>query len=449
MNKKSCRMGVFLLGWLLGFTGSASPAEKMEDFTAYQHQKLSKHEERFAEIRTNHPDDLSLEKFCQRLSLIEEVTRCLIQQFEAAKSSSLTDLLGDMVPGSPSSSVSSRTAATMMPAREIVRFYQESFQESLPLPDLPEAEIQILRDYYAAAAQAAGSYIAERGQAVIIMPDQNGREVMELCLVIPFLHVPDADWSKQQIQQLPQAMQGPSYWQMMEEFALSLQRPFTAYFFALQQRGPDQNIDYLSYLQATAEKLIHTQGYYPALCCLREGIAQADQNENQTFPVAITLHFRYAEVLNQIGHAQLAAEEMKTFLNRYPDHSNYGKAAMLRVKYLYEAGLYAEILQEGSSYLSQENCQTYLPQILYICWVTSRRENQQETTEEYQEKFLEQFPEHPLGADMYFASAMSALAASDYPEAERLLEIIEYRYPQSKILGKAKEIQERIKKISQ
>jgi hypothetical protein len=39
---------------------------------------------------------------------------------------------------------------------------------------------------------------------------------------------------------------------------------------------------------------------------------------------------------------------------------------------------------------------------------------------------------------------MQALAASDYPEARRTLEFIQYRYPSSPLLAKVKEIQSKL-----
>ena len=57
---------------------------------------------------------------------------------------------------------------------------------------------------------------------------------------------------------------------------------------------------------------------------------------------------------------------------------------------------------------------------------------------------LERFA--PLAADMYFSSAMTALASSDYSEAARLLEIVQYRYPESRLQGRVSQIQLRLQK---
>ena len=117
---------------------------------------------------------------------------------------------------------------------------------------------------------------------------------------------------------------------------------------------------------------------------------------------------------------------------------------MLTLKYLYEAKQFDQVAKESAKYRADTRSEAYLPQILYISWVTHRREGNAETAEKLQEMFLKKFPQHPLGADMHFSSAMSALANGNYAEALRLLEIVEYRYPKSRIASKVKKLQERL-----
>ena len=66
-----------------------------------------------------------------------------------------------------------------------------------------------------------------------------------------------------------------------------------------------------------------------------------------------------------------------------------------------------------------------------------------------EKQFLNRFPKHPLGADMHFASAMTALAGGNYAEALRRLEIVEYRYPKSRLIGKVKKMRQRLEKTAQ
>jgi tetratricopeptide (TPR) repeat protein len=189
--------------------------------------------------------------------------------------------------------------------------------------------------------------------------------------------------------------------------------------------------------------MITDREYHAGIHCLKVGIELAEQEKREE--QAIDLHLQLADVLNNAGHAPLAAEEIKQTLDKYVKSSEYGKVATLRLKYLYEAGQFDKILEEAPTYQADERCKPYLPQIIYISWVAHRRENKLAEADKLQKDFLEKFPEHPLAADLYFAAAMTALAKSDYEEASRLLEIIQYRYPKSKIIDKAKQIQERLK----
>src|SRR4051794_39939276 len=113
---------------------------------------------------------------------------------------------------------------------------------------------------------------------------------------------------------------------------------------------------------------------------------------------------------------------------------------MLRLKYLYVAHRFRDAAREAATYDADKRCKPYLPQILYLEWLTLRRLDRASDAKRAQATFFERFPENPLGADMYFADAMTAVAASDYDEALRQLEMIEARYATSKLIPRVKEI---------
>ena len=141
-------------------------------------------------------------------------------------------------------------------------------------------------------------------------------------------------------------------------------------------------------------------------------------------------------------------QEVKRLLESCPASADRGKGVLMRLKYLYEAKQFDTLIQEAPAYESDDLCKPYLPQIFYLRWVSYRQLNQPQDAQKIQDAFLTRFPEHPLGADMHFASAVTALAASNYPEAQRLLDIIPYRYPQSKLLPKVKDMQKRLTNLS-
>jgi hypothetical protein len=117
---------------------------------------------------------------------------------------------------------------------------------------------------------------------------------------------------------------------------------------------------------------------------------------------------------------------------------------MLRLKYLYEGKRLPDVVNEATNFKQDAQCAPYLPQILYIAWVAERRLGTDGNEKKWRDEFLARFPDHPLGADMYFASAMSALAAGEYEQSLHLMDFIERRYPNAGIIDKVHELKQRL-----
>jgi hypothetical protein len=261
--------------------------------------------------------------------------------------------------------------------------------------------------------------------------------------------VPDEQWSAHDIESLPDWMRSPENLRVIEDFALRVRRPFTAYQTALYGHSQDKNNQeaapaYSDYCLKAAGRMEGIREYHAGMCCLRVGIKQAESEGNSR--AAVALRFKLADVLETTGHTPLSAEEMKSVLGKYPKSDDWGKAALLRLKYLYSAGILAQVVREAPRYQADERCARYLPQIIYVSWVTNRREAHAEEADKLQKLFLKEFPDHPLAADMHFASAMAALAAGDYKEAQRLLDIIGKQFRRSAVFKQAMEIRDRLAK---
>jgi outer membrane protein assembly factor BamD (BamD/ComL family) len=125
----------------------------------------------------------------------------------------------------------------------------------------------------------------------------------------------------------------------------------------------------------------------------------------------------------------------------------FGRAAMLRMKYLYEANRFAAILDEAPPLRDDARCKLFVPQILYLQWVSHRREGQTDQAASVMRTFLDAYPTHPLGADMQFAAAMALLSEGDYAGASQALDRIEYRYPDSALIPKVRQLQARVRKL--
>ena len=437
---------VLLFVFLLAADQASAATYDTEQFEARKRRALAPLAAQMSRIVESHRDDPAFELFLKRLKLIDEVSLHLIGSFQQTKSSTLDDILTDVVP-LPRDAAANPQA--LMNAGDLIAQYKDPFAAGLPLPSVDRDDMEFLRKYYDASTRAAMSYVADRGRVFAAIDEERAAGILQLCLVMPFLHIPDETWSIEEVTSLPEWMRSSRNLRSAEDFALLMRRPVTAYQMAVCRRAqepsePTGELTYVAYLKQAAERMIEKREYHAGIHCLRVGIERGRETEKTE--VIVALRFQLAEVLSRAGHSQLSAEEIKHILDDHPESPEWGKAAMLRLKYLYDAAQFDRIIEEFNGYRHDDRCVKYLPQIVYITWVTYRRGSNTAEADRLKDFFLEKYSRHPLAADMHFASAMTALAASDYDEALRSLEIIEYRYPRSRIARKAKEIRRRLEK---
>jgi TolA-binding protein len=424
----------------------ALAAANTEDFAAYKRRILAPLEAAYAKVAAEHGRDPMLNALQERLKQIDAATELLLARVRTLEASSFENMLSDRT---RPASVSPRAKNTMS-ASEIYLEYAADFGASLRRFQLPEEATKTLVSYYTASLNASRDYVAKRCRSGVAS-GKPSTELLQLAVVLPFLQVSDERRTAGEIASLPTWMQEPGALETLESFALSIRRPLTAYAFANQRKPAaersSRQVGLPAYLRAAAERLLEGREYHAALHCLKTATDLAEK-ENRAGEVA-WLRFRRAEVLATVGYSNMAAAEVQQLLERYPKSDSYSRAAMLRLKYLYESDQFPAAIEESSRYCVEERVKPHLPQMLYIRWLALRRVNRLEEAKKVQNAFLEQFPDHPLAADMLFASAMAALATSDYPETLRLLDLIEYRYPNSKLLPKVKELQQRLQSSSQ
>lgn len=425
----------------------ASAADTAKDFEAYEQAALASLQPEFDRITSAHADDPAVQMFQRRIKTVRRLGKELTASFGSVKSSAFDDLLRDVVPAPPRSAPPGQ-AQSMIAATAILAEYQPLFAEAVPTPQVTPAELKVLRTYYDTAVTAAASFIAERGRIVAAINEDAEREIIELCAVVPFLHVPDEHWSEQHLKRLPKWMRAADPLAKLEHLALRVDRLNTAYHCAHFDESaaakPGDKPDYLDYLEAAAVQMADAREYHAAIRCYRESVERAAADDDSKH--AAELRFKFARLLGKIGHPPLAADEMTNVMAQAPDDITFAKAAMLRLKYLFEARQFDDIMAEAPALIEDEKSASYRPQIIYITWVTNRRKDKHDRADRLQQQFLKRYPKHPLAADIYFSTAMTALAAADYAEAARLLEIIQYRFPDSSLQKRVKEIQERMQK---
>ncbi len=335
------------------------------------------------------------------------------------------------------------STAKPVEALKLMADNQAALSSPLPLPG-GDADQKLLLTYYDTALAAIKKVILSRAQENA--RDKEMAEIQRLAFVLPLLHCTD-ETGDREVEQVPAWLKRPDTAAVLEEFALNFRRPLTAYVLSklatpagAAEKDPNA---YVNYVEKAADKALRSKDYPGGLQLLNaasQSAALANLSDRY-----MELRFRIAEVNSATGATRKAIEELEQIKRAAPVDQVYGKAAMLHLKYMYGAGNFKQILIDTLAYRNDKRCESYIPQILYISWLASQRIDGGDS-EALQNEFLERFPEHSLGAEFYFSSAMKSLAASNYDEALRILQFIESRYPGSALISRVKDISQRLSK---
>jgi len=424
---------------------ASAKAGQADRYAAHMAKSLAESKAEVEAALAKYSDRAEVKEYGQRLALIDKAALALIERIDKVKSEALARMLRDKPKVEP---VGEAQVAKSVGSGDAVRIYSEfsdEFAKPVALRDIPDEEKGLLQRHYASSFAAAKQYVARVGASAAALQSEAEREVLEPCAVLPMLATPDSAWTVKDVDGLPKWMIKRQALRSLESLAVSIPRPLTA--LAMAQRATARTwtpAEKCNYLAGNLQRLIASHSHYAAkLWCqalikLAEKLGVGQQ--------ATEARCQMAQLHEKSGSPLLAAMEAKSAMDTWPKSPAWGKAATLRLKNLYAARRFKQVNEEAEKYIADKRAKSYLPQVIYISWVARRRQGETKAAAQLQKKFLEQFPEHPLGADMYFASAMGSLADGDYDEASRLLEIVEYRYPNSKSAVKAKELQERLAK---
>jgi hypothetical protein len=393
-------------------------------------------------ILAAHAKDPALAGIANRLNVIDKLTESILDDLRAHQSLFLDQSLAMLGGADASDSKTPR----LIGADKISQRYQAAFSAS-PISGGPgNADREVLNRYLTTAASALTLLIQSHGQRCLSVVGVDQAEIVRLSFILEMLAAaPDRDL-RLPSPALPSWMSRRKDLQIIQQFAVESLRPRVAY--ALE-RGmsattapADPSAAYISFVEAQADAMLRAAKFDAALCCLRDGLAVAVLIKDQS--QIAQLHFRIAEVLESTASASVAADEMVKLRSIAESPDNFGRASMMRLKYLLEAGEDRELLSEALADLKEPRCDTCLPQIIYSAWLACRRSGDPDSALPWMKQFLDRFPLHPLAAQMYFAAATDALAAGNAEAAIRLLQFIKYRFPQSKLIDRVGQLEVRV-----
>ena len=358
-----------------------------------------------------HRDDPHLQQFQLRLKTIARLSEQLATSFAALREKAFDSLLDDVDDASaaaaarPTSSQTSPPA--LMSASALIDEHRRTFATPLQAPDLPASDLKLLRTYYHQSVTAMADHIAAEGELVDSVDPETGRQVIELCLVVPLLHYGDQQWSTERVGRLRAWLKRERPLAALELFALKVRRPQTAYALyqarnkarktdeqpgeaakakamtdpaatdasrnatATNQRETRPTDSLVDYLSMAAGRLIDQQAFHTALFCLKTAITEATRQG--LTDKAAALGTQTAALLDQLGHPQAAADEMAKLAAAAKAPADYARAITLRIKYLFRAEAYSQLNKEAAEHLADPRTSAYTPQIIYLHWLSHRR----------------------------------------------------------------------------
>ena len=399
----------------------------------------------YVKIAERHARDPGMRTFQQRISAIHAVFGDLGAALDRHTARSLNLLLTE-VTGVSADSRQRQDDEIILIATELYHQHYKLLSAPMARLDVTLEELKILQDYHDSLFDYAQQEIRSRAGLIAAIDKEHEQYVLKLCIIPAFLQVADEQWSVQHVLALPEWMSQAIALRTLETFALRTRRINTAYVFACHNDSEKRAGDYLSYVQSAASDLVNARAYSPAIHALRVaiGLAGSDQEQDRIAP----LYFQLAGVLDMTGHTARAAEQLEPLIDSSAKPQVGGKAALLRLKYLHEAALYDAVLADSERFQKLSTCQTYLPEILYITWATHKRRKNNPEAFRVLNTFLDRYPAHPLGADLYFSSAIDALVDAEYEEVLHLLDRISSGYPDCRLMPQIANMRERVERLA-
>jgi len=408
--------------------------------TAIRQSGCKQYQSDFDRVVAAHADDPMVRWARQRLTAIDSAADAVLGDLRLHHSAFLDQTLATV----ERPSAEDEDAPRLIGAAQITENYRAAFSGLSSATALKSADRTILEEYLKVAALTQASFIQSHARACMSDVSVDAPEIIRLAFVLELLTSDQNQDFSAPSPPLPEWMSHPKQLRLLQTFAIESAYPRIAFALAHETSATapaDASTAYVSFLKQQTDALLRTAKYDVALVCLRDAITVA-RSEKQNGQ-AIQLSFRAAEVLETADGAQAAADEIARLRSSCAEPGDYARASMLRLKYLHEAGQHDILLAEASADLAEPRCEGYLPQIIFIAWMSARQQGGADV-ESWKKRFVERFPDHPLAADIYFISATDAVAAADYDQASRLLQFIVYRFPHYKLIDKVQTLEERL-----
>ena len=420
---------------------------EMRTFEEYHREVAAPFVRRLAEFSESMDGSDCVGDLREQLNLIDRLVGELLHCFDTTRDRGFHDAL-DSIEGRLSGSVQPQLLSTVTVVEELYSSYVPKCRAILIQPGEHETKAAAL---VRAKLRAASKYCASTFALSKPIDGEQAACLARLCAVLPFILVKDADWADTDIAALPDWVQLPRYTKVLEQLALGVGRPRTAYVCYVHASKRIESArtpvwSYTDYLLQAVSDLNEASKYTAAICCLQEGIRTATANSQKSNEIELRLLL--ASTLNAMGHPMPAAEQTHLVMASSLEPEEYGRVAVQRLFYLYGARQMDLVIKENEIRLADPRCRPYLRSLLYIEWLTRRHVGDAEAARHVMGEFLAKFPLDARAADMYVAQALDAMALGELDESIRLLEYVERNFPACGNIGDVRRLRRQLRDVN-
>lgn len=356
------------------------------------------------------------------------------QQF-AARLTVLHDLERDLLAAIENDQATAETPAISPASTVYLRFRQVFSTPPQSEGTSPEAQEEFRRLYSERAKLLLDGVSATVRTASTREPAQLHR-LVGLCTVVRWLHATDESWTpglaSESLREFPE-QEAPA---AVARAALEAGIPRIAWDYHklwLERTKKPEEIAHIFWFNS-AEELATRGQLEAATACL---VAAASDPAS---PMHTQARQRMASHLAELGRHDEAAEALAPLLKTERDAEARGSIAVDRVRQFLLASKFREAAEIGLLYAQDEAMLTHRPQLIYASWIAHRHIGDRSGASLLVERFISEFPNHALGADLRFSAALDRIAGGDLESARRLLEEVQFRYPDFQMMDQVKSI---------
>ncbi len=426
---------------------SLARAGEQVSYDEYKKKRLAKLQPGMDRISKANSQDPAMQAFVRRLRLIDEVAVLLVDRLESTKAAAFGGLLDDILTDDEEIK-DKKGGKSSFTAHDIYERYSYDFESSLSVPSLPDMQLKLLRQYYDAALRTAGEHVLSTSGGLLAVGEKAKADVLELCVLLPFLTVPETSWSQHEIDRLPETLKKDKSLELLEGFSLRIGRPQTALAFAERRRAVKKKwseSQRCRYLLGQAGNLAKRTRWRSAIACARHAVDRLEKAGDVAEGVKARISL--AKFYDRSGNPTVAAAEVKKAMDVYSKSGYWSSLAALRLMYLYKAQQSQAVITEYKEYVAKPRAINAKPHFMYVAWLAYRKLHKTEEAKDLRERFLAKYFTHNLAADFYYDAAIESITEDDLAGASKYLDIIIQRAPKSPLASKARKLKTSLGKV--